>query len=144
MSGNVDLNKFYSELIYTSERVEKPVVTKNINIENFQKAANADGYRDQNGNELSVDGLDGAKTQYVRKQITLNAKKIAFVTLSVSTGEVVKWVQTRCAEILGSNLEITGEYDAATRKAVKKVQAKLNLKVDGVAGYNTIQALFYN
>lgn len=144
VNGNVDINKFYAEIDYTSVKVEKPTVTKNINIQNFQKAANADGYRDQNGKELSEDGFDGAKTQYVRKQINLKTKKIAFVTLSVPTGEVVKWLQTRCSEILGINLEITGEYDTDTRKAVKEVQKKLNLAVDGIAGYNTIQALFYN
>lgn len=144
VSGNVDLNKFYTELEYISAKVEKPIVTKNINIENFQKASNADGYRDQNGKELKEDGLDGTKTQYVRKQILLQRKKIAFLTISVSTGEVVKWVQTRCNEILGINLELTGEYDAATEKAVGEVQSRLNLKVDKKVGYNTIQALFYN
>lgn len=144
VSGNVDLNKFYSEIELTPVKVEKPVVTKNINIENFQKASNLDGYRDQNGNELKEDGFDGSKTQYVRKQILLQRKKIAFLTISVSTGEVVKWVQTRCNEILGINLEITGEYDAATEKAVGEVQNRLNLKADKKVGYNTIQALFYN
>lgn len=144
VNGNVDLNKFYSEIELTPVKVEKPKVTKNINIENFQKASNLDGYRDQNGNELKEDGYDGLKTQYVRKQILLQRKKIAFMTISVSTGEVVKWVQTRCGEILGINLEITGEYDAATEKAVGEVQNKLNLKVDKKVGYNTIQALFYN
>lgn len=144
VSGNVDLNKFYSEIELTPVKVEKPTVTKNINIQNFQKASNLDGYRDQNGKKLTEDGFDGAKTQYVRKQINLKTKKIAFVTLSVPTGEVVKWVQTRCGEILGINLKITGEYDTATRKAVKEVQKKLNLAVDGVVGYNTIQAMFYN
>lgn len=144
VNGNVDLNRFYSEIELTPVKVEKPTVTKNINIYNFQKAANVDGYRDADGKPLKEDGFDGAKTQYVRRQINLKAKKIAFVTLSVSTGEVVKWVQTRCAEILGIDLEITGEYDTATRKAVKEVQKKLNLAVDGIVGYNTIQALFYN
>lgn len=144
VNGNVDMNKFFTDFdgkeTVKAEREEKC----NINTLNFQKAANADGYRDQDGNPLVEDGRDGSKTQYVRKQINLKAKKIAFVTLSISTGEVVKWVQTRCNEILGINLEINGEYDSATRKAVIELQKKLGLEADGIVGYNTIQALFYN
>lgn len=144
VNGNVDMNIFYTNFdgkeAVRAEREEKC----NINILNFQKAANADGYRDQNGNNLAEDGLDGAKTQYVRKQIVLKTKRVSLWNLTISYGKVVEWVQTRCNEILGTNLEINGEYDAATRKAVKELQDKLGLKVDGVAGYNTLQALFYN
>ena len=47
---------------------------KNLNILDFQIAANEDGIRDQNGDRLQEDGLDGPKTRYVREQIRLRAK----------------------------------------------------------------------
>lgn len=144
VTGNVDMNKFYTEFKLDSVKNEEVVKVSNINILNFQKAANADGYRDNNNKPLSEDGMDGPKTQYVRKQILLKVKKVGLWSVTISTGEVVKWVQTRCNEILGTSLEKTGEYDAATRKAVLKLQKHLNLAADGVVGYNTIQALFYN
>ena len=144
VTGNVDMNKFYTDFNLDSVKNEQAVVKTNINILNFQKSANADGYKDDKGKSLVEDGLDGAKTQYVRKQIILKMKKVGLWNITISSGEVVKWVQTRCNEILGTNLEITGEYDSATRKAVVKLQKHLNLDADGVVGYNTIQALFYN
>lgn len=103
-----------------------------------------DGYRDQNGRKLSEDGIDGAKTQYVRKKMNLKAKWTALGYKVGSKGAVVRWVQTRCNEILGTNYKVDGQYGKNTRNAVREVQKKLNLAVDGVAGYNTIQALFYN
>lgn len=144
VTGNVDMNKFYTDFNLDSVKNEQAVVKTNINILNFQKSANADGYKDDKGKPLVEDGLDGAKTQYVRKQIILKMKKVGLLNITISTGEVVKWVQTRCNEILDTDLEITGEYDSATRKAVVKLQKHLNLDADGIVGYNTIQALFYN
>lgn len=142
VTGRVDMNRVYTDFM-KSEKLEnaKPAVTPNINILNFQKAANADGYRDRDGYKLEEDGLDGPKTQYVRRQIILKANMMLFVG---STGELVKWVQTRCNEILGTNLVVDGKYGKDTRAAVMKLQKLLNLKVDGVAGYNTLQSLFYN
>ena len=99
--------------------------------------------KDYSGNVLGLDGIDGPRTQSVRKQIALK-NTLGFLSVTMSKGEVVKWVQTRCNEILGINLEITGVYTNETKKAVIQVQKKLNLETDGVVGYNTIQALFYN
>lgn len=157
VAGRVDLNKVYTAFGMDGEGTDGtaligPVVkagstksqqTCNINILNFQKAANADGYRDQDGKKLVEDGKDGARTQYVRRQITLQAK-LGFLKIERSTGETVKWVQIRLNEIMGAGLEITGEYDTATIKAVQEFQRRYNLTVDGVAGYNTLQMLFYN
>lgn len=148
VSGNVDMNRFYTDfdMPLESERAEdgKNPVTCNINILNFQKAANADGYRDQNGNPLVEDGIDGAKTQYVRRQIALKAKWTVFGYKVGSAGAVVKWYQRRCNEILGHDQLIDGKYGNTARKETLYLQEKLNLKKDGVAGYNTLQALFYN
>lgn len=145
VSGKVDLNLVYADLYRDTQTVEHTAAqrTCNINILNFQHAANADGYRDKSGKELKEDGKDGTNTQYVRRQITLRAK-LGFLKIERSTGEMVKWVQIRLNEILGAGLEITGEYDSATVKAVKEFQRQYNLTIDGVAGYNTLQALFYN
>lgn len=143
VSGNVDINRVYTDIW---GKVPTPAATKpscNLYIKSFQIAANADGYRDQHGNKLLDDGQDGPKTQYVRRQINLRAK-LGFLKIERSTGEVVKWLQTRLNECMNAGLSVNGEYDAATVKAVKAFQKQYNLVVDGVAGYNTIQMLFYN
>jgi len=145
VSGKVDLNKVYTDLYQDIQAVATTAAqqTCNINILNFQKASNVDGYRDQHGNELVEDGKDGTNTQYVRRQISIRAK-LGFLKIERSTGETVKWLQMRLNEILGANLQITGEYDSTTVKAVKEFQQRYHLTVDGIAGYNTLQALFYN
>ena len=143
IKGDVDLNEFYTDF----ETIPKePVENKlcNINIQNFQKAVNIDGYIDMDGKLLVEDGIDGKRTQYVRKQINMKAKKVGFKWQSGFKGHVVMWFQTRCNEILGCNIKVDGFYGGDTRKACLELQRKLNLEEDGVAGYNTIQACFYN
>lgn len=139
VSGKVDMNKFYTDFGEQIPAGQKPVC--NINILNFQKAANKDGYRDVDGKKLVEDGIDGLKTQYVRRQIFLKAKLLLFVG---STGALVKWHQTRCNEILGHNQKVDGEFGKTSRGETLEVQKKLGLKQDGIAGYNTLQAEFYN
>lgn len=141
VSGNVDMNKFYTDFESVKAEEIKPVC--NINILNFQKAANADGYLDQNGNPLKEDGIDGPKTQYVRRLITLKAKWLGVWRVG-SIGEVVRWYQGRCNEILGHAQEEDGKYGKTARKETLELQDKLNLKKDGIAGYDSIQACFYN
>ena len=63
----------------------------NLHVLQFQKAANADGYRDMNGLPLSEDGLDGPKTRYVRKKIALKAKKSGMKISVGSRGEPVSY-----------------------------------------------------
>ena len=112
----------------------------NLCIQSFQRAANADGYRDQAGAKLVEDGVDGPKTQYVHRQITLRAIA-GHLKIERSTGEVVKWLQGRLNECMEADLEISGEYDAETVKTVKQFQKAYNLAVDGMAGYNTLHQL---
>lgn len=142
ISGKCDINIFYTdfEAVVLAERED----TCNINILNFQKAANKDGYLDAQGRKLVEDGKDGANTQYVRKQITLKAKKADNVWKVGSTGEVVRWWQTRCNEILGHSQKEDGKYGSYTRTETMAVQKHLNLRADGIAGYNSIQSVFYN
>ena len=142
ISGKCDINIFYTdfEAVVLAERED----TCNINIKNFQRAANLDGYRDANGNKLAEDGIDGKNTQYVRKSIALKAKRVGLVYKAGSTGEVVRWWQSRCNEILGHSQRVDGKYGSTARKETIAVQKNLNLRADGIAGYNSIQAAFYN
>ena len=146
--GNVDMNRFYTDFSGTdssgdtvrAEREEKA----NLNIRGFQVAANADGFRDMDGKELAVDGLDGPRTQYVRRGINLKAKKSGENYIAGSTGYVVEWWQERCNEILGHSQKVDGHYGPRSRKETIALQKLLGLKVDGIAGYDSIQAAFYH
>ncbi len=142
ISGKCDINIFYTdfEAVVLAERED----TCNINIKNFQRAANLDGYRDANGNKLAEDGIDGKNTQYVRKSIALKAKRVGLVYRAGSTGEIVRWWQSRCNEILGHSQKVDGKYGSKSRTETMAVQKHLNLRADGIAGYNSIQAAFYN
>lgn len=144
ISGKCDINIFYTDFEMVSSVPAQREETCNINIQNFQKAANADGYRDAYGRKLTVDGKDGKNTQYVRKQICLQAKRVGLTYKVGSNGEVVRWWQTRCNEILGSNQDTDGRYGKTARTETIKLQKKLNLTADGKAGYNSLQAAFYN
>lgn len=143
VSGNVDMNHFYTAFDGQIDKADREE-TCNINILNFQQAANADGYRDADGNKLVEDGIDGFKTQYVRKQINLKAKRVGLVWKVGSAGSVVKWWQRRCNEILGHTQEEDGLYGKNARAETIELQKYLNLTQDGVVGYNSIQAAFYN
>lgn len=143
INGNVDINEFYTDFETVYKEPEENSFC-NINILNFQKACNLDGYIDMDGKPLKEDGIDGPKTQYVRGQINMKAKKVGFTWKSGYKGHVVEWFQNRCNEILGCEIKVDGFYGADTRKACLELQRKLGLKEDGIAGYNTIQAVFYN
>jgi GH25 family lysozyme M1 (1,4-beta-N-acetylmuramidase) len=143
ISGNVDMDEMYeSAELYSSENSitnsQKPV--KNINVLNFQKAANSDGYSKP---KLVEDGIDGPKTQSVRKSINLQAKCSEEHWVIGSTGETVKWVQNRLKELGYYDGSVDGLYGPKTRKAVISFQGKNGLSTDGIAGYNTISMLFY-
>lgn len=142
-SGNTDMNKFYTNFETVAETPEENTRC-NINILDFQRAANADGCRDANGKLLKEDGIDGSKTQYVRKRINLYAKRSGTSWKVGCSGNVVKWWQRRCNEILGCNRKVDGLFGKDTRATTIQVQKKLNLLADGIAGYNSIQAAFYN
>lgn len=143
VSGNVDMNEFYTDFdTVANEPAENSEC--NINILNFQKAANLDGYRDMNGMPLVENGIDTPETQYVRKQINLKAKKVGLRWKTGSRGHVVSWFQGRCNEILGHEQRVDGNYGKNARKECLLVQDLLSLKKNGIAGYNSIQAVFYN
>lgn len=143
VSGNVDMNRFYTAFDGQSDKADREEKC-NINILDFQRAANADGYQDADGNKLVEDGIDGPRTQYVRRQINLRAKRAGLLWKAGSAGSVVKWWQRRCNEILGHAQDVDGLYGKNARSETIMLQRRLNLTQDGVAGYNSIQAVFYN
>ncbi|MDE7043825.1 MAG: spore cortex-lytic enzyme, partial [Acetatifactor sp.] len=61
-----------------------------------------------------------------------------------SRGNVVEWWQRRCNEILAHDQDVDGLYGKNARSETIALQKRLNLTQDGVAGYNSIQAVFYN
>ena len=143
VTGNVDMNRFYTDFSGNTVKVDREDKC-NLNIKSFQAAANADGIRDMNGDKLEEDGIDGVKTQYVRQQIELKAKKCAEKYVVGSSGQVVKWWQMRCNEILGHDQVVDGLYGQISRMETLSLQRKLGLKVDGIVGHNSIQSVFYN
>lgn len=144
ISGNVDINEFYTDFNQCeSNSEEKKQITCNINILNFQKAANADGYKDENGNKLVEDGVDGTHTQYVRKSINLKAKYTVVGYKTGSTGTVVEWWQKRLSE-MGFDTYVDGKYANNSRITTLQMQKKFNLMKDGITGYDTISTAFYN
>lgn len=146
VSGKVDINRVYTDFGQTvkAETTKTASSICNINIRDFQRAANADGYRDADGDKLAEDGIDGPRTQYVRRQINLKAKRAGIIWRTGSGGSVVKWWQRRCNEILSHSQTVDGLYGRTSRSETIALQKKLNLTQDGVAGYNSIQAAFYN
>lgn len=139
--GRVDLNRFFTDIgpLVLAERRPVP----NINILNFQKAANLDGYRDAEGRRLVEDGLYGPRLRYVCRQIQLKARRAGLFWRIGSVGEVVKWHQIRCNEILHAEEAADGQFGKKTRDTTVQLQNKLGLKEDGVAGCKTLQAEFY-
>lgn len=138
VTGRVDLNRYYTD--FNVEKSESKREICNVNILNFQKAANLDGYLDQNGEKLKEDGLDGPKTRYVSRKILLKAKRTGLSWSVGSCGAVVRWHQQRCNEILGHSNLVDGKFGKNTRSETLKLQKKLNLQADGMVGFETIQA----
>ena len=58
-----------------------------------------------------------------------------------STGEEVKAIQKKLKAWGYYNGDVDGIYGSKTYNAVKKFQKKNNLKIDGIAGENTLKAL---
>lgn len=144
ISGNVDIDEFYTdfESVISPETEENESVC-NINILDFQKAANLDGYTDQDGEKLKEDGVDGPKTQFVRKKVNLKAFYRESGYEVFSKGALVEYWQRRLSE-MGYKTKIDGKYGKSTRKQTLTMQKEYGLLKDGIAGYNTLSTSFYN
>lgn len=108
--------------IYQGQVLTIPSVSgtskKKTSVVALQKAINKDKYA-----KLSVNGKLDAKTKNAMKKIVIRSGK---------RGEVVKFVQGK----VGTTKD--GICGSKTVKAIKAYQRKHNLKVDGMAGYNTL------
>ncbi|MBU9729174.1 GH25 family lysozyme [Diplocloster modestus] len=155
ISGNVDCNILYRA--YTgigSGNTDMVIPSYGLKysdtVESFQFAANCDGYRDQNGKPLTVDGLKGNKTDYVAGQILLKAGIYSDGWYRVgSEGVMVNWIQIRMNELIGDQIidllghlmTEDGRFGNDTRLAVGLWQEIQNLKVDYICGSETITRL---
>lgn len=92
----------------------------------------------------SLQDENGKPLEWEFKQISLKAKRAGLFWRTGSSGSVVGWWQRRCNEILGHSQTVDGLYGKTARNETIALQKQLNLAQDGVAGYNSIQAAFYN
>lgn len=143
ISGNVDLNEVYTTFDHAVQAVKPSLPqTGNLNVKSFQRAANSDGYRDENGAPLAEDGIDGVKTQKVRKKICLQAKKTDSGYTIGSTGNLVTWWQN-CLTEIGYPVKADHFFGNATRKQTLAFQKKYQLTADGIAGYQSLTAMIH-
>ena len=158
ITGNVDLDQWYTEPGTVSEPEEETREMDKEAVMSFQEAANADGITDNAGNPLVIDGIDGKCTGEVVKKILLKAGKLNGTTgrLSVgSTGQVVKWIQMRLDTLVGDLImqelghgvsndgDPDGKYGNDTAIGVGIFQWARGLRQDKMAGVDTITELFY-
>ena len=66
---------------------------------------------------------------------------IPYATLSSSNSTGAEWLQWAMNEYTGTELAVTGKYDSDTIEAVKDFQKATGQTVDGLVGYNTIDAV---
>lgn len=155
ISGNVDCNILYRDYTGAGSGSTDMVIPSgglkySDTVESFQFAANCDGYRDQNGKPLVVDGLKGSKTDYVAGQIVLKAGPYAGGWYKVGDeGVMVNWLQIRLNELIGDRiialighlLTEDGRFGNDTKLIVGLWQEMHGLKVDYICGPETITSL---
>lgn len=129
INGNVDMNNFNEEILYSgiksrqASQVSESVSSENIYI-TLQMELNKQGFKDKNGDELAVDGIPG--------ELTLSACP---VVKKGAEGEITRWIQLR----IGADPD--GIFGVKTENAVKYFQRRRGLQADGVVGQNTWRAL---
>lgn len=99
-----------------------PTDSSNNKIKDLQIALN------KSGANLEVDGIIGIKTS--------NAIKKYFYKSSV-----VKWVQENLNSLGYNSGVVDGVRGKNTKSAIKKYQSENGLKVDGIAGIDTIKSI---
>ncbi len=141
ISGNVDINEFYTEF---KDIKPKPAERDKgaLNVKYFQLAANNDGYRDYEGKPLKTDGINGVRTQFVCRQVCLMAKASGNGYVTGSSGNLVTWWQGRLME-MGFHLTVDGLFGVESRNQTMAFQQKYQLTQDGIAGFNSISAMLF-
>lgn len=107
-------------------------------ILDFQRACNADGITDENGNELKEDGILGTHTKASAAKVLLKAKMVNGKYKVGSTGVLVEFVQFR---IGFTGADIDRKYGADTRQGVIAYQENHGLTADGIVGVKTITCM---
>lgn len=147
IDGNVDMDIFYAEIedFYSPF----PSMIKKIDketVKSLQSAMRQQGITGLSKTKLDVDGVIGKNTTSAIKKATMHTG---------SRGYVVQWLKMRLDTVFGDVLNaslgytLTGGkvpsniYDERTEKAVAMYQSYNGLKVDGIAGINTIRSLLY-
>lgn len=107
----------------------------------------------QKANDYPMNGIADANLQafiFHGKPVNVSGAKVSVKTLPMisgvtirlgDTGLLVRAVQTQLILLGYYQGEISGEYDAATRDAVKAFQKKNSLTVDGLCGEDTQKLL---
>ena len=94
-------------------------------VARLQKELNIQGFRDDNGNKLDVDGLKGTKTLQACPVIKKGA-----------SGGLTKLVQERLNSV-DFSISVDGVFGYNTEKAIKVFQTNRGLSSDGIIGKNT-------
>lgn len=136
--------------VYSNKKPSTPTSTVKKNcVHNVQE------YLNKNYNSgLSVDGIWGSKTEAAVLKVLQRAIGASVdgiwgnetyskcpVVGNGDVGESVKVVQMVAAKY-GYTLDIDGIWGAKTEDAVRKIQKKLGVTVDGLVGKNTFKAMF--
>lgn len=107
--------------------VQKPTVNDSYDpwVAELQKELNAQGFRDSNGNLLSVDGIWGSRTLEACPLVKQGAK-----------GNITRLIQKRLNSV-DFNIGVDGIFGADTKRAISVFQRNRGLSADGIVGRNT-------
>lgn len=108
--------------------IQAAEVTSNFNqnVLDFQRACNADGITDANGNRLQDDGIKGQHTKEAMSKVLLHKG---------SKGVLVEFVQARVGT------KVDRDFGNKTKSAVKAYQTAHGLVADGVVGIKTLSCM---
>lgn len=90
---------------------------------------------------LKVDGVAGTKTLAALSGEEIKEEPTSTTLRPGDKGEAVKAMQRRLKTLTLYSGSIDGKYGTGTENAVRAFQRRMGLKVDGVAGQATLQAL---
>lgn len=119
----IDEDLFYLDKYYSAPIVKNERPSSN-EIQVLQNELNVQGFKDSNGNSITVDGVAG--------ELTLSALPLLKTGCE---GNITKWLQIQ----VGSNAD--GSFGEETRQAVIVFQENMTLDADGIVGQNTWRKL---
>lgn len=107
--------------------VQKPTVNNSYDpwVAELQKELNTQGFRDSNGNLLSVDGIWGSRTLEACPLVKQGAQ-----------GNITRLIQKRLNSV-DFSIGVDGIFGADTKRAISVFQRNRGLSADGMVGRNT-------